>query len=29
MFKTFGKKPADAIWVVYNRHSDNRTKTAK
>ena len=26
---TIGKKPAEAIWVVYNRHSDNRTRTSK
>lgn len=24
---TIGKKPAEAIWVVYNRHGDNRTRT--
>ena len=24
---TIGKKPAEAIWVVYNRHGDSRTKT--
>jgi transcriptional regulator with XRE-family HTH domain len=24
---TIGKKPAEAIWVVYNRHGDNRTQT--
>src|SRR5205823_5109060 len=24
---TVGKKPAEAIWVVYNRHGDQRTKT--
>ena len=23
---TIGKKPAEAIWVVYNRHGDSRTK---
>jgi mannose-6-phosphate isomerase-like protein (cupin superfamily) len=22
---TVGKRPAEAIWVVYNRHGDNRT----
>ena len=26
---TIGKKPAEAIWVVYNRHGDSRTKTKK
>ena len=26
---TIGKKPAEAIWVVCNRHGDSRTKTAK
>jgi transcriptional regulator with XRE-family HTH domain len=25
---TIGNKPAEAIWVVYNRHGDSRTKTA-
>lgn len=25
---TVGKKPAEAIWVVYNRHGDSRTKSA-
>ncbi len=25
---TVGKKPAEAIWVVYNRHGDNRTRSA-
>jgi mannose-6-phosphate isomerase-like protein (cupin superfamily) len=25
---TVGKKPAEAIWVVYNRHGDTRTRTA-
>jgi transcriptional regulator with XRE-family HTH domain len=25
---TVGKKPAEAIWVVYNRHGDHRTRTA-
>jgi transcriptional regulator with XRE-family HTH domain len=24
---TVGKKPAEAIWVVYNRHGDSRTKS--
>jgi transcriptional regulator with XRE-family HTH domain len=24
---TIGKKPAEAIWVVYNRHGDSRTRT--
>ena len=24
---TVGKKPAEAIWVVYNRHGDSRTLT--
>ncbi len=24
---TIGKKPAEAVWVVYNRHGDSRTKT--
>jgi transcriptional regulator with XRE-family HTH domain len=24
---TVGKKPAEAIWVVYNRHGDTRTRT--
>jgi transcriptional regulator with XRE-family HTH domain len=24
---TIGKKPAEAIWVVYNRHGDNRKQT--
>jgi transcriptional regulator with XRE-family HTH domain len=24
---TIGKKPAEAIWVVYNRHGDTRTRT--
>jgi transcriptional regulator with XRE-family HTH domain len=24
---TVGKKPAEAIWVVYNRHGDSRTRT--
>jgi transcriptional regulator with XRE-family HTH domain len=24
---TVGKKPAEAIWVVYNRHGDHRTRT--
>ena len=24
---TIGKKPAEAIWVVYNRHGDNRLQT--
>jgi transcriptional regulator with XRE-family HTH domain len=24
---TVGKKPAEAIWVVYNRHGDSRTNT--
>jgi transcriptional regulator with XRE-family HTH domain len=24
---TIGRKPAEAIWVVYNRHSDGRAKT--
>jgi transcriptional regulator with XRE-family HTH domain len=24
---TIGKKPVEAIWVVYNRHGDNRNKT--
>jgi len=24
---TIGKKPAEAIWVVYNRHSDKRSPT--
>jgi transcriptional regulator with XRE-family HTH domain len=24
---TVGKKPAEAIWVVYNRHGDIRTRT--
>jgi len=26
---TIGRKPAEAIWVVYNRHGDSRTKPAK
>jgi transcriptional regulator with XRE-family HTH domain len=26
---TIGKKPAEAIWVVYNRHGDSRTHTMK
>lgn len=26
---TIGKKPAEAIWVVYNRHGDSRTKSSK
>ena len=26
---TIGKKPAEAIWVVYNRHGDSRTQTKK
>jgi transcriptional regulator with XRE-family HTH domain len=25
---TVGKRPAEAIWVVYNRHGDNRTQSA-
>ena len=24
---TVGKKPAEALWVVYNRHGDSRTRT--
>jgi transcriptional regulator with XRE-family HTH domain len=24
---TVGKRPAEAIWVVYNRHGDTRTRT--
>ena len=24
---TIGKKPAEAIWVVYNRHGDSRSRT--
>lgn len=24
---TIGRKPAEAIWVVYNRHGDSRAKT--
>ena len=24
---TIGKKPAEALWVVYNRHGDSRTWT--
>jgi transcriptional regulator with XRE-family HTH domain len=26
---TIGKKQAEAIWVVYNRHGDSRTQTKK
>jgi transcriptional regulator with XRE-family HTH domain len=26
---TIGKKPAEAIWVVYNRHGDSRTQTKR
>ena len=26
---TIGKKPAEAIWVVYNRHGDSRSTTSK
>jgi transcriptional regulator with XRE-family HTH domain len=26
---TIGKKPAEAIWVVYNRHGDSRTQSKK
>ena len=26
---TVGKKKAEAIWVVYNRHGDSRTQTRK
>jgi transcriptional regulator with XRE-family HTH domain len=26
---TIGKKPAEAIWVVYNRHGDSRTQAKK
>ena len=26
---TIGKKPAEAIWVVYNRHGDSRTTQTK
>ncbi|MEO8257752.1 MAG: XRE family transcriptional regulator [Acidobacteriota bacterium] len=26
---TIGKKPAEAIWVVYNRHGDSRTQARK
>jgi transcriptional regulator with XRE-family HTH domain len=26
---TIGKKPVEAIWVVYNRHGDSRTQTKK
>jgi transcriptional regulator with XRE-family HTH domain len=26
---TIGKKPAEAIWVVYNRHGDSRTTKTK
>lgn len=25
---TVSKRPAEAIWVVYNRHGDNRTQSA-
>ena len=26
---TIGRKPAEAIWVVYNRHGDSRTTKTK
>ena len=26
---TIGRKPAEAIWVVYNRHGDSRAKATK
>jgi transcriptional regulator with XRE-family HTH domain len=26
---TIGKKPVEAIWVVYNRHGDSRTQSRK